>query len=124
MKGRYDDNLVLQKYNIYTSRIRNVLSGTSLGFVIVGFSYSNVLVNVQYKSYITFVGVCILVIMMSYGMDNVYDFEQYVNERSLIESTDLLDTKSINNDLSSIKILMMLLLIVIFVILWSVFSHN
>jgi|DEB0MinimDraft_4_1074332.scaffolds.fasta_scaffold94519_1 hypothetical protein len=124
MKGRYDDNLVLQKYNIYTSRIRNVLSGTSLGFVIVGFSYSNVLVDVQYKSYITFVGVCILVIMMSYGMDNVYDFEQYVNERSLIESTDLLDTKSINNDLSSIKILMMLLLIVIFVILWSVFSHN
>src|SRR5210317_1477913 len=103
MKGRYDDNLVLQKYNIYTSRIRNVLSGTSLGFVIVGFSYSNVLVDVQYKSYITFVGVCILVIMMSYGMDNVYDFEQYVNERSLIESTDLLDTKSINNDLSSIK---------------------
>ena len=124
MKGRYDDNLVLQKYNIYTSKIRNVLSGTSLGFVIVGFSYSNVLVDVQYKSYITFVGVCILVIMMSYGMDNVYDFEQYVNERSLIESTDLLDTKSINNDLSSIKILMMLLLIVIFVILWSVFSHN
>jgi hypothetical protein len=124
MKGRYDDNLVLQKYNIYTSRIRNVLSGTSLGFVIVGFSYSNVLVDVQYKSYITFVGVCILVIMMSYGMDNVYDFEQYVNERSLIKSTDLLDTKSINNDLSSIKILMMLLLIVIFVILWSVFSHN
>jgi len=124
MKGRYDDNLVLQKYNIYTSRIRNVLSGTSLGFVIVGFSYSNVLVDVQYKSYITFVGVCILVIMMSYGMDNVYDFEQYVNERSLIESTDLLDTKSINNDLSSIKILMILLLIVIFVILWSVFSHN
>jgi len=124
MKGRYDDNLVLQKYNIYTSRIRNVLSGTSLGFVIVGFSYSNVLVNVQYKSYITFIGLCILVIMMSYGMDNVYDFEQYVNERFLIESTDLLDTKSINNDLSSIKILMMLLLIVIFVILWSVFSHN
>jgi hypothetical protein len=124
MKGRYDDNLVMQKYNIYTSRIRNVLSGTSLGFVIVGFSYSNVLVNVQYKSYITFIGLCILVIMMSYGMDNVYDFEQYVNDRFLIESTDLLDTKSINNDLSSIKILMMLLLIVIFVILWSVFSHN
>ena len=124
MKGRYDDNLVLQKYNIYTSKIRNVLSGTSLGFVIVGFSYSNVLVDVQYKSYITFVGVCILAIMMSYGMDNVYDFEHYVNERSLIESTDLLDTKSINNDLSSIKIFMMLLLIVIFVILWSVFSHN
>jgi hypothetical protein len=124
MKARYDDNLVMQKYNIYTSRIRNVLSGTSLGFVIVGFSYSNVLVNVQYKSYITFIGLCILVIMMSYGMDNVYDFEQYVNDRFLIESTDLLDTKSINNDLSSIKILMMLLLIVIFVILWSVFSHN
>jgi hypothetical protein len=124
MKGRYDDNLVMQKYNIYTSRIRNVLSGTSLGFVVVGFSYSNALVNVQYKSYITFIGLCILVIMMSYGMDNVYDFEQYVNERFLIESTDLLDTTSINNDLNSIKILMMLLLTVIFVILWSVFSHN
>ena len=124
MQDKYDENTVLQKYNIYTSRTRNVLSGTSLGFVIVGFSYSNVLVNTQYKSYITFVGVCILIIMMSYGMDNVYDFEHYVNERSLIETSDLLDIKSINNDMSAIKILMILLLLVIFVILWSVFSHH
>ena len=124
MKDSPGENLILQKYNIYTSRIRNVLSGVSLGFVIIGFSNSNVLIDNAYRPYITTVGLSILAIMMVYGMDNVYDFEEHVIERSLVEQTNMLDQKSINNDVNAIKFLMFILVIITFVIAWSMMTNK
>jgi hypothetical protein len=124
MKDAPGENLILQKYNIYTSRIRNVLSGVSLGFVIIGFSNSNVLIDNAYRPYITTVGLSILAIMMVYGMDNVYDFEEHVIERSLVEQTNMLDQKSINNDVNAIKFLMFILVIITFVIAWSMMTNK
>ena len=124
MKGGQDENLILQKYNIYTSRTRNVLSGVSLAFVIIGFSNSNVLIDNAYRPYITTVGLSILMIMMVYGMDNVYDFEEHVEEKLLTEQTSLLDQKSINNDINAVKFLMFILIIITFVIGWSMMTNK
>jgi|TARA_B110000858_G_C17640207_1_gene397717 hypothetical protein len=101
-----------------------VLSGVSLGFVIIGFSNSNVLIDNAYRPYITTVGLSILAIMMVYGMDNVYDFEEHVIERSLVEQTNMLDQKSINNDVNAIKFLMFILVIITFVIAWSMMTNK
>jgi len=115
-----NEGLVMAKYNIYTSRLRNVFTSSSLGLALIGFSHSN-LIEQHSKKYILFIGVCMLFISILYGFDNLLDYEKYVYTHDINKNTSLLDSNSIYNDITIIKTMLIMMTIFVLMIITNTF---
>lgn len=115
------DSLALAKYNIYTSRIRNVYNGSNLGMALIGLSQSNLIDERNSRRNILFVGTSLLIIAILYGIDNVLDYEEFVYKHGINDGVKFLNNNSIYNDISTIKMLLALLIIVVTSIFINIF---
>ena len=115
------DVLALSKYNIYTSRIRNVYNGSNLGMALIGLSQLNLIERENSKIQILFVGTSLLIIAILYGIDNVLDYEDFVYKHGINDNVKVINNKSICNDIFVIKMLIGLLIIVVITIILNLF---
>jgi len=115
------DILALSKYNIYTSRIRNIYNGSNLGMALIGLSQSNLIEKKNSKIQILFVGTSLLIIAILYGIDNVLDYEDFVYKHGINDNVKVINNNSICNDIFVIKMLIGLLIIVVITIILNLF---
>jgi hypothetical protein len=121
MDKKQNEGLALSKYNIYTSKIRNVYNGSNLGMALIGLSQSNLIDNINSKRQILFVGTSLLIIAILYGIDNVLDYEDFVYKHGINDNVSVINNNSIYNDILIIKMLLALLIIVVLTIIINIF---
>ena len=121
MDKKQNEGLALSKYNIYTSKIRNVYNGSNLGMALIGLSQSNLIDNINSKRQILFVVTSLLIIAILYGIDNVLDYEDFVYKHGINDNVSVINNNSIYNDILIIKMLLALLIIVVLTIIINIF---
>lgn len=111
------DTMVLTKYSIFVSSIRNIFTSSVLALAILGGGTSSVLFdNVTLKPYVKLMGLALLIITVLYGWNNVNDIDNFVHIRKIInEKTNLFSTSTIKTDIILLKLYLIILIFVIIV---------
>lgn len=106
-----EETLFLTKNNLYNSGIRNTLAICSLGTAIFVFAKTKLLNENKYKYHIYLIGIALISIGLLYGINNVYDYDNYIYENQIMSKH--LKLQTINNDILLMKIILSMIIILI-----------
>lgn len=111
------DTMVLTKYSIFVSSIRNIFTSSVVALAILGGGTSSVLFdNVTLKPYVKLMGIALLIITVLYGWNNINDIDHFVHIKKIInEKTNLFSTSTIKTDILLMKLYLIILIFVIIV---------